>query len=162
MSDDDRRARDPEGLDRLLDAVRPRSVVDGWATVELDRGERVASSSLAASGLAVTSIEPAPDDDSLGARARILRQPDGRTTLVLEPSTEGLLAAALARHGEGNVVRYLLADEAAPARARDAGFGLTVERAGPLGPQRLVLGGPRWGPFLVLVLDPVGGARPDR
>lgn len=147
-------------LFRLIDAVRPHRIVDGWATIELDRGERELVAVLAESWLAGPSIEPAPDDDSLGARVRILRHPDGRTTLVLEPSTEGLLAAALARHGEGNVVRYLLADGDSPARARAAGFPLSTERAGPLGRQRLVLGGPRWGPFLVLVAG-AGGAVPD-
>lgn len=132
---------------RLSTAVAPHAIQDGWATIEVERALRELGAAAAA---------PAPHDDSLGARARTARLPDGQSIVLLEPSTEGLLAAALARYGEGPLVRYLIADAGAPTRAREAGFRLTAERPGPLGPQRLVLGGPRWGPFLVLVSGGAG------
>lgn len=157
MPSHDRQRRDHgawfrgDELSRLLEAVRPDRVVEGWATVELDRGEREFAAALTATGLVDPGVEAAPDDEALGASCRLLRDASGRVTVLLEPNTEGLLAAALARHGEGSVVRYLVADVDASARVRAAGFRSATEHAGPLGPQRLVLGGPRWGPFLVLV-----------
>lgn len=140
-----------DALPRLWAAVQPRRVVGGWATVELDRAAvEVAATLRDRHGLTHPRVEDAPPDGLLGARCRLLRYPEDRDTLLLEPSTEGRLAAALVRHGEGSVALYLLADAAASARARHAGFRLTAPGAGPFGSQRLVLEGPRWGPFLVL------------
>jgi len=132
---------------RLALVARPRDIVSGWATVELDRAEEEVAGLL---GLAVPVLATAVEDDRvLGARCRLLRA-DARRILLLEPSTEGRLAAALARRGEGFTVRYLLADAGASERARRSGFTLTSSGRGPFGSERLVVGGPRSGPFLVV------------
>ncbi|HSO28267.1 MAG TPA: hypothetical protein VLS28_00035 [Candidatus Sulfomarinibacteraceae bacterium] len=137
-----------DAVERLWAAVDPRAAIDGWATVELDRAvEEVAA---AHADLGPPQIGPAGDARLLGARCRLLRFGGDRAVLLLEPSTEGRLAAALARFGEGRVARYLLVDAGAPERARRAGFALGSEGRGPFGPERLVIVGPRHGPFLVL------------
>ena len=73
----------------------------GWATVELDRAAR----ELQGAGPFGTALR----DVVLGASAR--RSPIGKerrpTIALLEPDTEGLLAAALARFGEGVLAIYL-------------------------------------------------------
>lgn len=145
-------------VSRLRDAVQPRSEVGGWATVELDRAEasfRVASGP--ASGPAGSVAHPATRaprydarDELLGAVARVVRTADQREVVLLEPFTEGRLAATLARHGEGFAALYLIAGARAAGQARAAGFVLSSIGRGPFGPQRLVLEGPRWGPFIVL------------
>ena len=140
-----------DALARLWTAAEPRRAVGGWATVELDRAEIEVADALAAiHDLRDPRIEDAADERVLGARCRLLRYTADRDMLLLEPSTEGRLAAALARHGEGSVALYLLADAGAPERARRAGFRLSSEGRGPFGPERLVIAGPRWGPFLLL------------
>ena len=144
---------------RLRAAVAPHRSVIGWATVELERAEvEVAEDWPARHGLGVAHIDAAPGDQLLGASSRLVRFGDGPTSaardvVLLEPSTEGRLAAALARFGEGGVALYLIGDGGAPARARRAGFVLSSEADGPLGPERLVVVGPRWGPFLLLVAE---------
>ena len=140
-----------DALARLRKAVEPRRAVAGWATVELDRAEIEVAGALAAThDLRDPRIEDAPDERVLGARCRLLRYTADHDMVLLEPSTEGRLAAALVRHGEGSVARYLLADGGAPERARRAGFRLSSEGRGPFGRERLVIAGPRWGPFLLL------------
>jgi len=139
---------------RLLAAVAPLRVVVGWATVELDRAEQEVGAILAGrDGAHAPRVEAAIGDRLLGARCRRLGTADEQEVLLLEPSTEGRLAAALARHGEGFLARYHIVDSEAPERARRAGFDLSPRGGGPLGPERLVLGGPRWGPFLLLVAE---------
>jgi hypothetical protein len=133
---------------RLEPALAPRLVVDGWATVELDRAEEEVTAALAALG--PPEVSTVPDARVLGARCRLLRFGEERSVLLLEPSMEGRLAAGLARHGEGLLARYLLADSGATERARRAGFTLSSEGHGPFGPERLVIVGPRSGPFLVV------------
>lgn len=133
---------------RLLDAVQPARVVQGHATVELDRAEIEVRASRVAMG--EPGARSAPADGILGASSRLLRLPGDHDVLLLEPDTEGRLAAALARHGEGMVAAYLLTDPAGADRARRAGFGLSAAAQGPFGAQRLILGGPRDGPFLLL------------
>ena len=133
---------------RLRAAVEPRWSVGGWATVELDRAEVEVADSLASFGR--PAIESGAVDRLLGARCRLLRLGGGMEVALLEPSTEGRLAAALARYGEGTLVHYLLVDAGGPERARRAGFTLTSPGLGPFGPERLALAGPRYGPFLVL------------
>jgi hypothetical protein len=135
---------EPERLARILDAERVR----GWATVELHRAEREV---VLAQGW--PPAEPAADDLTIGAYTRVAHSPAGSETIVLlEPSTEGLLAASLARHGEGFLVDYLLVaslDRAAET-ARRGGIALSPVSSGPFGRERLVTGGPRWGPHLIL------------
>jgi hypothetical protein len=136
-----------DASERLVAIARPRRIVDGWATVELDRAEEEVAALLGIEGSVVA--EPVADDRVLGARCRLLRW-DDRTVLLLEPSLEGRLAAALARRGEGFVARYLVADAGAPDRARRDRFTLSSAGHGPFGTERLVIAGPRSGPFLVL------------
>ena len=143
-------------IERLRAAIHPTLEVRGWATVELDRAERELLGSAGPASEAAPSVAaagaPPLTDTILGAHARRLQLPGGDELVVLlEPSTEGRLAAALARHGEGYLVRYLLARAGAPALARAGGFQLTAAARGPLGEECLVLGGPREGPFIVLV-----------
>lgn len=136
-----------DAMSRLMRAVDPLRVLTGWATVELDRAEAEVGAMVGpSSDLTVTEAAP---DLVLGARCRILRSA-GTEIALLEPSTEGPLAAALARHGEGSLVAYLLVDAAALERARAAAFSLSKEGEGPFGRERLVRLAPRWGPFLVL------------
>jgi hypothetical protein len=141
-----------DALTRLWAAVEPRRAVGGWATVDLDRAADEVSAALAALGSAIP--ETAPPDELLGARARLLRFADDKDMLLLEPSTEGLLAASLARFGEGSVALYLFVGPDGPAAARAAGFSLSAPGSGPLGPERRVVVGPRWGPHLLLVDAP--------
>ncbi len=75
----------------------------GWGTVELDRAER----ELGFVPVAGTWV-PATRDEHLGAAARLGPAIEGNPRLVLlEPDTEGRLAAILARHGEGVAVGYV-------------------------------------------------------
>lgn len=106
-------------------AVLPLSGI-GWATVEGERAEH----ELDPSG-SWTELER---DPALGARrwlrAAVAPDAGGDPALViLEPDTEGRIAASLARFGEGVAVAYL-------------GDGAIVEG-------RLVRGGPAWGPHVV-------------
>jgi len=133
---------------RLEAILGPRLVVDGWATVELDRAEEEVGMALAALGPA--EVSTVPDARVLGARCRLLRFGQARSVILLEPSTEGRLAAGLARHGEGFLARYLITDAGATERARRDRFALTSEGRGPFGRERLVIVGPRSGPFLVV------------
>jgi hypothetical protein len=57
--------------------------------------------------------------------------------LILEPDTEGRLAASLARHGEGIAAIYV----AAGAGAAFAAGSLSRPATGPLGPARHLAGG---------------------
>jgi hypothetical protein len=84
-----------------------------WATVELERAEREL-------GVALSEplrSEPAARDPDLGATVRSSR-PFGPlpepSLLLVEPDTEGRLAALLARHGEG----VLAVDVAVDGRIR--------------------------------------------
>jgi hypothetical protein len=112
----------------------------GWATVELDRAETDLSAEFA------TAFEPTIREALLGATVR--RSTGGQPQiLILEPDTEGRLAGALARQGEGPVALYLRVPglDEIPAQLE------TRPGTGPFGPARLVLNGPPAGPFLILV-----------
>jgi GNAT superfamily N-acetyltransferase len=97
----------------------------GWSTVDLERAEREL-------GLAFQDAVP---DAILGARTRINTEHLSVPLVLLEPATEGRLAASLARLGEGPVVTWL------------AGPAPTAGPAGPAGP-------PALGPFGEERLDP--------
>ncbi len=115
-------------LGRLLPVLRSRGLEVpedasllglGWGTVDLDR----AADELATeAGLDGTLARPAPDDEALGAMARRLDLADG-PLLLLEPRTEGRLAASLARYGEGPVAIYLAAADGRRRRGRSRGRG---------------------------------------
>jgi len=138
----------------------------GWATVDLDRaaaelltGDRDHDPAASGDGDGRWSgvAEPTTDDRALGARcrgARIAGPDDQPITLVLlEPSTEGRLAATLARYDEGPAAVWLAAEDPASLVAGlcAAGTDLTSRQDGPLGPERLVVGGPPGLHRLVLV-----------
>jgi hypothetical protein len=127
--------------------ARPARTVHGWASVELDRAERELVATI--HGPAPTVAE-APASELLGASCRLIRPRNASELLLLEPSTEGLLAAALARNDEGWLATWLVVEAAAVLRAGEAGFRFSRERPGPLGRERLILGGPRAGPFVLL------------
>jgi hypothetical protein len=136
----------------------------GWATVELDRAEaeldmwlgpRLAGSALGR-----------PEDESLGAWVRVRGEGGlpGSCTVLLEPSTEGRLAASLARDGEGPCALYLwpkvgLEPWLGEATARGVTTG--VLRDGPFGSQVLLAGSPS-GPHVILVASqtPAPGNQP--
>ena len=116
-----------------------------WATVDL--GRTLADLGREASELGVDTL--------LGARVVVVRSgPPGDPPLaVAEPTTEGRLAATLARHGEGPAGRYVaVADGLDRARSRAASSGVAVSRVepGPFGPAILVLLAPVTGPHLIL------------
>jgi len=122
----------------------------GWATVDLDRLQGSIEQSFPAS---VTSSVDLDEDRLLGARCRLLRPGfDGIPALVLmEPSTEGRLAATLARHDEGPVAIWVAVPSSLPADA----VGRSVAAPGPFGTEVLLLDGPIHGPHrLVVLADP--------
>lgn len=141
-----------EVVERLVPDARR---VIGWATVDTDRFERdvVATSG---SPRPVPSRD-LPDDALLGARCRLLASGVGEPEiLLLEPATEGRIAASLARYGEGPVVVYVVMAARFEGVLRDlraAGLVLSGEAAGPFGRQRLVSGGGMWGPHLLIAED---------
>lgn len=127
----------------------------GWATVELERAAREVGAEV---GIDPAAWVPAPRDALLGARAWTALAPDdgGPAIVLLEPDTEGRLAAALARFGEGLAAVYLrdpVVGASAPDRA-----STTASAQSALGPARLAPGGPSWGPH-VLLLEPRGDGR---
>lgn len=137
-------------IERLLPAgTRAEVVAVIWATVDLDRV--VAGIGLPAEALA--------DDRLLGAAVRLVRPSGAEPIAVLEPTTEGRLAATLAHRGEGPAGHYVRATEgfaSVIARATAAGIGIRPADEGPFGPSCLVLGGPAAGPLLVIVDRPAG------
>jgi hypothetical protein len=134
-----------------------RTLAEIWATVDLER---------ALDGAAIDGA--VTDDPLLGARVAIVSAGDGTPTAVAEPSTEGRLAATLARHGEGLVGRYLqspVALDAVRILAAVAGVAISRPAEGPFGPSVLVLTALGARPHLILV-DPLAArpkpaARPD-
>jgi len=123
----------------------------GWATVDLDRAAGELSG--------VAAFEGVARDSTLGAVARRTPLAAGargacpgdrsRPVLVLlEPDTEGLLAAALARFGEGVRAIYLGPLDRADV---DDTPRLGPPRPGPLGPARLVIGRRPWGPHALVM-----------
>lgn len=127
------------GVPETLDASHVVAV--GWATVELDR----AADQLADRLLPGSTFVDAAQSAHLGAFCRIAPgAPAAPALVLLEPSTEGRLAATLARHGEGWLVTWVTP---AGAPAGD----LSAELPGPFGPERLVLGGSPFGPHVLVI-----------
>jgi hypothetical protein len=114
----------------------------GWATLELDRAARDLSM--------IGGFDDAVRDATVGGATRRVRRSDRSlpAVVLLEPDTEGLLAATLARFGEGVRIAYLGALDRADV---DDTPRLGPPRPGPLGPARLVVGRPRWGPHLLVL-----------
>jgi hypothetical protein len=110
----------------------------GWTTVDHERAEEELDGLLGAAGPWV-ALER---DAALGARGwwrAAVREGQPPFLVVLEPDTEGRLAASLARFGEGVAVVYL-----------GSGGPPAGPPSGP-GPGTLVRGGPAWGPHAVIL-----------
>jgi hypothetical protein len=129
-----------------------------WATVDLDRAaDELGPWLLPAAGVGNDDAGPADlEEPLLGARARPCptQALPGAVIVLLEPATEGRLAASLARDGEGPCALYLRPAEgldAWVAAARRRGVAVSRRRVGPLGPAVLVPGAPVAGPHLVIV-----------
>jgi hypothetical protein len=134
----------------------------GWATVELDR----AAGEL--DGIDQRGGRPVAlgDDPLLGARCRLIAPREGGPDVILlEPATEGRIAASLARFGEGPAALYVSGGPGGLAGAiewiRRSGGIVSRAADGPFGRSALILGGQAWGPHVVLVDEPdTGGAGP--
>ena len=130
-------------------AARPILAV-GWATVELDR----AGLELASVLIPGTSFQPGPPSEHLGARCRLgwvapaFVGDLAAIVVLLEASTEGRLAATLARHGEGWCATW---ESGAVADEPGSEGRLSVVKSGPLGPERLLMGGPVSGSHRLVV-----------
>ena len=126
----------------------PRLRAVAVATVDLER----AGASYA--GL----LGELPGDEILGARIATT----GVAGVVLaEPTTEGRLAATLARHGEGPAAFCVAVPWAAigAIRRRLVELGERPrDGAGPFGPQVLARARPPWGPHLLVVPEAPGVA----
>jgi hypothetical protein len=135
-----------EDLRRRLGVARGQRVVGlGWATVDTDR----AVSELSVAYPDAAPFETAAQVSLLGASCRLGRpgRPEDVRLAILEPVTEGRLAATLARHGEGPVVLWVAAAAEPPMPV------LSSEVVGPFGRERLVLGGPLGDLNLLFVMD---------
>jgi hypothetical protein len=141
------------GALRLATGVAGASArrVRGWATVELDRAEGELGAGTAARSRDLS------DDSLLGARCRLLQVEEKDDIVILEPATEGRLAASLAHFGEGPLVLYFLVPpdrfDAVADALLGAEFRLSAQAAGPFGRERLVLGGRPWGPQMLIAED---------
>ena len=132
----------------LIDPGPVTTLATMWATVDRERARS------AVGGIA----EELPGDEHLGAWVTLLAHDaaDEPPIALLEPSTEGRLAAWLARNGEGPAGRYIGVDEGGAfdglaSRAAALGLGVTPVASGPFGPSQLVIGRSRSAPNLVLV-----------
>lgn len=131
---------DPAGSLEVLAAIH--------ATVDLER-------SLVEHGLTPAAAARSVPDELLGARVVLVGGGSTRIA-VAEPSTEGRLAATLARHGEGIVGRYLRAPfSLAEVRTRASAAGVVLSRpaAGPFGDEVVVVGSGLGG-LPVILVDP--------
>ena len=132
----------------LIDPGPVTTLATIWATVDRERARS------AVGGIG----EELPGDEHLGAWVTLLaHDAAGEPPIaLLEPSTEGRLAAWLARNGEGPAGRYVGIDGAGAfdglaSRSAALGLGVTPVAGGPFGPSRLVIGQSRSAPNLVLV-----------
>jgi hypothetical protein len=136
-----------------------RFIALGWATVDLER---------AAATWPGVRWRTAPRDSLVGARALVGRTgtpagaatADAITFVLLEPDTEGRLAASLARHGEGPAALYVLVppDAIAAIAAHVARLGVRfLAGPGPFGPAWAIVGPDASSPTVIVV----AGAAPD-
>lgn len=87
----------------------------GWATVELERAARDLDAAFVRAGMPQAAWTPGPRDELLGASAWVSRDwwptwssDDPPAIVLLEPDTEGRLAATLARFGESVGAIYVV------------------------------------------------------
>jgi hypothetical protein len=139
-------------------------VAVGWATIDFDRAIADLSVEL---GLPRGAFAAAAEDVALGARCLIASGAlaGSRVPLdlvLLEPSTEGRLAATLARSDEGPAAAWFATDDlrAATLVWRHAGTTVAAQRDGPLGPASLLLDTPIHGPHRFLVQRAAGNIPP--
>ena len=105
------------------------AVAVGWATVELERAVGELTHLLAPGA----TFEAAPSSVILGARCLVgPAAEDGLRIVLLEPETEGRLAATLARAGEGWAATWAR-DGAVATGPRTGAAGLSAARPGPFG-----------------------------
>jgi hypothetical protein len=133
---------------------RLETVAEIWATVDLEGALRELGRGSNLAGEA--AAESAVTDPHLGARVALIAGGAGELLALAEPTTEGRLAASLARRGEGPAGRYASlpdGDTLEAYRRRAHASGLTISRVqpGPFGPSVLVAGGPLAGPHLIVV-----------
>jgi hypothetical protein len=144
-----------------LRVVGVRMIAVGWATVELDRAALELATGL---DLTPEAFEPAPRSAVLGCACRVAAGilAHGVSIVLLEPDTEGRLAAWLARVGEGPAAVWLEADSPAAAvdELRAARIDTSAERRGPFGPESLILDGTVGGLPCLLLGSPAGTIRP--
>jgi hypothetical protein len=136
--------------------VSPEAGADGlepfaelWATVDLERALRE-------HGHDIREADGAVPDPLLGARVAAISIGDEAIVAFAEPTTEGRLAASLARDGEGPAGRYVALAEgdtlaAFRRRAHAAGVAISRVETGPFGPSVLLLDGPKRGPHVLVV-----------
>jgi len=140
-----------EGAERL------RTIAEISSTVDLERRLADFRTLGTTAGPSVVDALDAVEDPLVGARVLVLRNEDGQSVALAEPSTEGRLAAALARHGEAHVGTYLEAPfglDVVRARAAAANVPLSRVATGPFGRSVLVLPGTLTGQHLILVERP--------
>ena len=141
----------PDEFARVLDLLgdrRPDRLAAIHGTVDLERALRERDRPAADALHAIA-------DALLGARVVLLDAPSGRIALA-EPTTEGRLAATLARQGEGLVGDYLrlpwLGDvDGIRDRADSVGVAVSRPADGPFGRGVAVLGGRIGDPIVILV-----------
>ncbi len=127
----------------------------GWATVDLDRAEAELDPWLGPRPENSAAAGAGRPDDHLGARTRPRAGAGlpGSWTILLEPSSEGRVAASLARDGEGPCALYLYPaaglDEWLDV-ASERGLTASARRDGPFGLQALLAGAPA-GPHVIVV-----------
>ena len=158
--DDHRPAAGDDGpsIDWLQAGGSLRTLAEIWATVEMERAlTDLGRDDLVAGRDGAELDRDVIDDPLLGARVAVVSTGgDGTRIAIAEPSTEGRLAATLARHGEGPVGRYVLSPvglEAVRTLAAAAGVAISRPVDGPFGLSVLVLTASPAGPHLILV-DP--------
>jgi hypothetical protein len=141
-------------------SVPGRIVAVGWATVELDRAMAELGVALGLPSGRFTDADPSV---SLGARCLVAADgfQEGVSLVLLEPNTEGRLAATLARNDEGPAATWLAVERLGQAAEilRESGTNLAHQETGPFGPERLILDGPIHGPHRLLIERP-GTIRP--
>ncbi|MFI5262693.1 MAG: hypothetical protein ACHQZR_09095, partial [Candidatus Limnocylindrales bacterium] len=134
--------------DRLGQVSLPGVAALALATVDVERAAADVGRADPDGDISAAAFRPAPRDELLGARGIATTLSSARTLLLLEPDTEGPLAAFLARHGEGLAALYVIDGAVArrPVAARGRAGRTALGRSG-----RLVGGLQPGDPLIVLI-----------